>query len=124
MRIRSIKRENVRGLITYGDVPAGHARRTRLLVPADVSTWLDLVPCGVPHQLLYRFRDSTGALLYVGVTGNPKERWKRHRKMKAWWDEAASVDLECHGSEAVAHAAEYLAITTESPRYNRHGVRA
>jgi hypothetical protein len=118
-----IRREGAGGYITYSGVPGGHAGYTRAIVAADAATWSDLTPCAAAHQFLYRFKDGGGALLYVGVTWSPKERWKRHRKTKSWWPEVATVDIECHDSEDVAHAAEYVAITTEGPRYNRHGVR-
>lgn len=34
---------------------------------------------------LYRFRDDSGALLYVGITNNPGRRWTEHQKSKPWW---------------------------------------
>lgn len=120
---KRIKRENVGGHIEYSEVPAGHATASRVLIPTDPSTWSDLAPCAAAHQLLYRFLDGAGGLLYVGVTTNPKERWKYHRKTKTWWSQVVEVAVECHESEDIAHAAEYRAITTETPRHNRHGAR-
>lgn len=112
-----------RGLINYRDVPLAHVASRHALAPKDAAAWSCIHPCSAGHQLLYRFRDASAELLYVGVTWNPKERWKRHRKTKDWWFDVALADVECHASEALAHAAEYLAITTEFPRFNRHGVR-
>ncbi len=126
MRIRSIDtlaRSCDHGLINYRNVPVGHAANQHVLDPGDVLTWSQIHPCSAGHKLLYRFHDATSELLYVGVTWNPKERWKCHRKTKDWWFDVVRADVECHPSEELAHAAEYVAITTESPRYNRHGIR-
>jgi hypothetical protein len=123
MTVTTIRRDGSGGLITYSGVPAGHCHVSRAIAPADASSWSDLRPCTPAHQLLYRLKDASAGLLYVGVTWTPKERWTRHRKTKRWWPDVASADVECHTSEDVAHAAEYLAITTEHPRHNRHGVR-
>lgn len=70
-----------------------------------------------PH-VLYRFYDTAGALLYIGITLNPGERWKRHRDEKPWWTEVANITLQQHGSREAVLAAERAAIETETPRYN------
>lgn len=107
----------------YQDVGRGHLAFSRSINPADPATWADILMCTPGHELLYRFRDHRENLLYVGVTWKAKDRWAVHRKTKSWWSEVAAVDVECYTSDAVAHEAEYTAITTEMPRYNRHGVR-
>lgn len=102
-------------------VSLGHGHLSRPIDPNDVATWSDLSICYPGHELLYRFRDDIARLLYVGVTWNPKERWKRHRKTKFWWFDVCTVDVECYDSDPLAFAAEWHAIKTESPMYNIHG---
>lgn len=113
----------MRNLRTYCDVGRGHARFARQLDPAEPATWADIYHCTAGHELLYRLRDAEGSLLYVGVTWKAKDRWRVHKKTKPWWPSVASVEIECYPSDRDAHEAEYLAITTEDPRYNRHGAR-
>jgi excisionase family DNA binding protein len=66
--------------------------------------------------------DESGTLLYVGVAGNPMERFSEHRRDKQWWAEIASITIESHPTRESALAAEIRAIRTESPRYNVVGV--
>lgn len=66
---------------------------------------------------LYRFYDAAGDLLYVGITLNPDERWKKHRK-KPWWHTVASIRLETYLDRESVLAAEREAIITEHPVHN------
>ncbi|MGA5819938.1 GIY-YIG nuclease family protein [Kitasatospora sp. NPDC094028] len=74
---------------------------------------------------LYRLYDVSGALLYVGITTNPKSRFKGHRygngrnKPKEWWSEVADTVIEWFDSRPEAEAAEAFAIVTEHPRHNK-----
>lgn len=75
---------------------------------------------------LYRLFDTEGALLYVGIAGNPGRRWEQHRKDKPWWGDVASTRLEHFATREEAAAAELEAIRTEDPRHNivgRGGVK-
>ncbi|WP_031129594.1 GIY-YIG nuclease family protein [Streptomyces aureocirculatus] len=38
---------------------------------------------------VYRLYDAAGHLLYIGLTCNPRSRWKDHRKEMLWWREVA-----------------------------------
>lgn len=70
---------------------------------------------------LYRFYDHFGALLYVGITVNPPQRFRAHQGGKLWWSEVAGIRLEHHHSRDSVIEAERQAITHEKPRYNiRH----
>ena len=100
---------------------APHGRLVRDIVPDDVTTWADLTICYAGHELVYRLRDEADRLLYVGMTWNPKERWKRHRKTKPWWGDVRRAEIECHDSDALALEAEWKAIKTEGPLHNLHG---
>jgi hypothetical protein len=67
---------------------------------------------------LYRFFDSEGVLLYVGITLDPGARWKSHSKDKPWWLEVASVTVEQWPSREMVLQAERAAIISEHPKHN------
>jgi predicted GIY-YIG superfamily endonuclease len=68
--------------------------------------------------LLYRLRASDSTLLYVGITQNPIERWRRHAQRKAWWPAVAHIEVEEYPDLRAALAAERAAIKLESPLHN------
>lgn len=70
-----------------------------------------------PH-VLYRFYDSAGRLLYVGITLNLPGRMQAHRSDQPWWYEVSDVRVEPYPSRRSVLAAESLAIRTERPLYN------
>jgi excinuclease UvrABC nuclease subunit len=83
-------------------------------------------PRFVPVTALYRFYGADKQLLYVGITGQPRERWPVHRRKAAWWFRAAFVAVEIHDTEWQALDAERAAIRAENPQFNRRskkGVR-
>jgi predicted GIY-YIG superfamily endonuclease len=67
---------------------------------------------------LYRFRDSQGRLLYVGISGNPGRRFHQHSKDKPWWSQVASSTMEHFFTRDDAERAERAAIVEERPLYN------
>lgn len=67
---------------------------------------------------LYRFFDTDGELLYVGITMNPSARWPKHKAGKEWWAEVETITLETFASRDEALDAECDAIKTERPRHN------
>ncbi|QCX81218.1 Bacterial regulatory protein, GntR family [Streptomyces sp. YIM 121038] len=67
---------------------------------------------------LYRYLADDGHPLYIGITGNVKERREAHSH-QPWHREAASFVVEWHDSAADAAAAEIRAIKAELPTYNR-----
>lgn len=67
---------------------------------------------------LYRLRDTSGRLLYVGIAGNPGRRFEQHAGDKPWWGQVASITLEHHPDRGAALDAERHAIQTEAPAYN------
>lgn len=77
-----------------------------------------------PHHLLYRLYDAAGRLLYIGITWNPKERWKRHRKERPWWGDVRVAAVECHATEYEALTEELAAIKADRPIHNRRGAVA
>ncbi|MER5843221.1 GIY-YIG nuclease family protein [Streptomyces prasinus] len=67
---------------------------------------------------LYRLRDKTGRLLYVGISDSPLRRWPEHAADKPWWSDVSDLSLEWLESRPAALAAEAHAIQTEKPLYN------
>jgi excinuclease UvrABC nuclease subunit len=69
-------------------------------------------------QTLYRFYNTEGSLLYVGITKFFEPRLKQHYKNAEWFFETASVRLEHYETRQEVELAETRAIQSESPRYN------
>lgn len=72
----------------------------------------------VKTHTLYRFFDSNGALLYVGITLSPPQRFAQHRSSKWWWTRVACIELDSFPTRAAVLVAEQSAIESERPRYN------
>lgn len=70
-----------------------------------------------PHAL-YRFFDTNGALLYVGISVNLPSRLSTHIKEKEWWHDVVQVTVEMLPDRESALEAEKLAIRAERPLYN------
>lgn len=68
---------------------------------------------------VYRLYDADGVLLYVGVTDEPKTRFKTHAGTKSWWPSVYSRRIEWHQDRAAAETAERTAIREEYPLWNR-----
>lgn len=66
---------------------------------------------------LYRYLDSDGHPLYIGITSYLEDRQKAHARSR-WAKEAATFTVEWYSVAADAAAAETLAIRTEKPVYN------
>jgi predicted GIY-YIG superfamily endonuclease len=75
----------------------------------------------IQKTTLYRYFDSEGQLLYVGITKNPLERQAQHQKTQPWWDDVTSARFEHYSTREEAIKAEDYAIGTEWPRYNIAG---
>lgn len=69
-------------------------------------------------QTLYRFYDTEGVLLYVGITKFFEPRLKQHYKNAEWFFDTASVKLEHYQTRQEVERAETEAIEQECPRYN------
>lgn len=76
------------------------------------------MPESAEPTALYRFFDSAGQLLYVGVSGDTENRWRQHAESKPWWSEVADKTTEWLASRPEALDAERIAIRTEKPLYN------
>ena len=73
------------------------------------------------ETILYRFYDTLGQLLYVGITLDPAERFSAHAYSAPWWDRAVRITLERFATRFEASTAETVAINAEAPAYNRLG---
>ncbi|TFV33148.1 type II toxin-antitoxin system prevent-host-death family antitoxin [Streptomyces sp. T1317-0309] len=67
---------------------------------------------------LYRFYDSSGTLLYVGITNDPEARWRYHALTKAWWPAVAKKIVDWRPDRPDAERAEAAAIFAERPIHN------
>lgn len=83
-----------------------------------VSVGLHELPT-IPH-FLYRFYDRTDTLLYIGITNDPKTRFKWHRKNQPWWSDVdqSKTRIEYHATRDSVLKAERAAIEDETPLYN------
>ena len=69
------------------------------------------------ENFVYRYFDRTGRLLYVGVTNEPENRHRGHRR-KSWFSAIARKTVDAYPTRSAALAAEREALRTESPLHN------
>jgi hypothetical protein len=62
--------------------------------------------------------DDAGALLYVGITCSPGDRFANHRRGQPWWPKVTNIAQHFPDRMALENA-ERVAIRTEYPRYNK-----
>lgn len=72
---------------------------------------------GEKPTAVYRFYDSDGQLLYVGISHRLNGRLSAHKRTKPW-QQVARIDLEHHSTRHEAASAELHAIRTEKPLWN------
>lgn len=68
---------------------------------------------------LYRHFDTTGRLLYVGISISAGTRTEQHRRASAWFEDVTRIEIQWHPNRAAAEAAEWKAIKNEKPLYNK-----
>lgn len=73
------------------------------------------------YVALYRFYDSHESLLYIGVSNDPRRRWKQHANEKPWYPRVRHQALTWYESEYAARKAETAAIRAERPEFNVAG---
>lgn len=71
-----------------------------------------------PAALLYRLVRADGQLLYVGISSNPIERWRKHARKKPWWAQVDRIDVEWIATNWDALDREREVIKDERPLYN------
>jgi hypothetical protein len=67
---------------------------------------------------LYRHFDSTGVLLYVGISKSTIARLSQHKRTANWYDDINSITIEHFLTMEEARQAETNAILTEHPLFN------
>jgi hypothetical protein len=73
-----------------------------------------------PH-FVYRCFDADGALLYIGCSGDPAARVRKHASRSEWFADCADITVQEYPHFWAARAAEDEAIYTERPLHNRNG---
>lgn len=67
---------------------------------------------------LYRYFDTDGRLLYIGVSASAIRRLLEHASGKAWAAMVSKVDVQTYPTRQDALAAEEAAIKSEKPQFN------
>jgi predicted GIY-YIG superfamily endonuclease len=75
------------------------------------------------HTILYRYFDSSGNLLYVGITKSQINRFSQHNAKSAWIPYIATATFEHFEFRQDAVEAETRAIQSENPKFNIAGSR-
>ncbi len=70
---------------------------------------------------VYELLNEADALLYVGITHNPKARFAQHAESKRWWWEVATWNIEWHVDREAALKVEAAVIYGRYPAYNLIG---
>ena len=70
-----------------------------------------------PTAVYWLFADGD-ALLYVGMTNNPIQRFAEHSRDKPWWPQVTSYAIRWYDTRARAEAAEKAAILNDGPLQN------
>lgn len=97
----------------------------RLIVDPETPTYRwnrDDFYLGYRKTAVYRLFAEDGTLLYVGITGNPVERMRRHAQKRPWWSAVDWIEFEVYETPRSARDAELVAIHTEAPVHNVMGV--
>jgi hypothetical protein len=76
-------------------------------------------PGSTGDTALYRYRDTAGRLLYIGITYSLGGRERGHSRSSIWMQLVASSTVERRPEREDALAAEREAIETEHPLFNR-----
>ena len=97
------------------------SRFTRKLTPKEIAGRGSKHKRANEPTCLYRHFDSSGALLYVGISLTAADRLSRHNLESPWFQDVARIDLEWHPCRTSALRAERTAIRNEAPVYNKTG---
>ncbi len=73
------------------------------------------------QEVLYRFFDSEGTLLYVGISNDWISRLRHHEQHSDFFSAVSDMTFERYPDRPAVVAAELMAITTEDPLFNRAG---
>lgn len=68
---------------------------------------------------VYRYFDSSGVLIYVGITGTATARNRQHNDDKEWWPWVAKQEIEHFPSRSEALGREKTLISQFRPPFNK-----
>lgn len=71
-----------------------------------------------PGVAVYRLFSADGGLLYIGVAGNPLQRWSQHSAKMKWWPLVRRCELAWLPTRRDALEEEQRAIRSEFPAHN------
>ncbi len=91
---------------------------TRITLGREQTVKESTMDNSIQKTTLYRYFDSEGQLLYVGITGDNTKRQSQHRRNSFWFGKIASATFEHFDTRAEADSAETLAIKNEKPLHN------
>lgn len=77
----------------------------------------------VERTAVYRLYDENEQLLYVGVSADPRVRFRQHQRDRPWWPRVDAREIEWFDSRAEALDVEALAIRRELPLHNETGAQ-
>ena len=70
------------------------------------------------HQL-YRYYDSDGYLLYVGISLSAVSRLSQHKASASWYELVSDIQIDNYPSREALEAAEKEVIRHEHPMFNK-----
>lgn len=91
--------------------------------PNDIQAFKKFGTAGPGQCFIYQLFDDNQQLLYVGITWNPFDRWRSHRKKYEWWQSVVSAAVWICESERNARTWETWCIKNLSPIHNKHQKR-
>lgn len=76
------------------------------------------------ESYVYRLRNRSGDLLYVGATSNWLRRFNEHARDKPWWPEITHFEIDTYANPVQARMAEMRALEAEPARHSKAGQRS
>ncbi len=71
--------------------------------------------------VLYRCYGLDGTLMYIGHTGNLRQRIQYHQYHRPWWFAVERISIQRYRNARVLRQDELRAIYTENPHFNEVG---
>ncbi|WP_040815085.1 GIY-YIG nuclease family protein [Nocardia concava] len=71
------------------------------------------------EHVLYRFLNADAEPIYIGITGEPYNRWQAHLARAPWAREISAIYYVAGLTEHRARQLEREALRAERPRYDR-----
>ncbi len=69
-------------------------------------------------HITYEARDNQGAVLYIGTSSNPGQRFRDHARKAPWWSNVATLELRTYPDREHAAMAEAALICELTPTHN------